>query len=144
MAALGSILAWRFQGAPESGYQVQMGEGDPGVAFLAFWNEALMGRPAPTQAEIDSWNLPASKYYQRRVVKRLADIDYEAIHAINGEVMDIYKDRLIIKIARGLALTNAEIARRDQMASIANALEAKMDQITAATTVTQVEAVTWP
>lgn len=142
MAGLGSILAWRFQGAPESGYQVQMG--DDGVAFIAAWSESIMGRPAPTSAEVASWDVPASKYYQRRIVKRLADIDYDAIFAINGEEMGMYKDRLIIKIARGQTLTAAETAARDQMLAIVQSVQDKIAQINAAATVAQVEAIGWP
>src|SRR5215207_118418 len=131
MIGLGSILAWRFQGAPDDGFTVQVGS--DGAAFLAVWDESLMGRGRPTQAEIDSWELPATKYYQRRIVKRLADIDYDAIWSINGEVMDMYKDRLIIKIARGQALTATETTNRDQMLAIVQAVQDKVQAINAAT-----------
>lgn len=141
MAALGSILAWRFQGAPEDGYAVQMG--DEG-AFIAFWNEALMGRAVPTSSEIASWDLPASKYYRKREIRLLADTDYDAIFAIDGKEMGMYKDRLIIKMARGQALTAQQISQRDQMAAIVQSVDDKMTAITNATTVAEVEAIGWP
>jgi len=142
MIYLGQILTWRFPAAPDDGFSVQVAA--DGTYYLAVWREAAMGRPRPKQTEIDSWVLPANKYYQRRAIKRLADMDYDAIFAINGEIMNMYKDRLIIKIARGQALTTAEAANRDQMLAIIQSVQDKVQAINAATTVAQVEGVTWP
>lgn len=140
--SIGNILAHRFPAAPDSAFMTQIG--DDGVERIVIWREDLMGRTQPTDAEIESWRLPATKYYQRRTIKRMADISYEGIFSVNGDVMDMYKDRLIIKIARGQALTTTETANRDQMLAIVQSVQDKIAAINNATTVAAVEAVTWP
>lgn len=148
MAGLGAILAWQFRNFPDDGWAVQLDEN--GVAFIARWDEAIMGRTMPTGAEVQTWNLPASKYYRRRIITRQADAEYEAINAINGDVISMFKDELLMDIvANRLSptanpLNASQTNRRNQMAAIRTSHRQKMTAIDAATTVAAVDAVTWP
>jgi hypothetical protein len=148
MAGLGAILAWQFRNAPEDGWSVTLD--DNGVAYISTWNEAKMGRTMPTGIEIQSWNLPATKYFQRRNITRSADNDYEAVNSIEGDVISMYKDELLMDIvANRLSpaanpLNAQQTSRRNQMASIRASHRNKMTAIDAAITVAAVEAVTWP
>jgi hypothetical protein len=64
MVSLANLMEWRYPGMANIGYSV--GEDDQGNQFFQWWRADVMGREEPTQAELDSWQLPAAKFYKRR------------------------------------------------------------------------------
>lgn len=54
------VLMWRYpEGDHAAGYSVARGEA--GGEHLAEWDEAAMGAPMPTAADLAAWALPASQ-----------------------------------------------------------------------------------
>lgn len=146
MLEIGLILEWQFPGLANVGYKVgQDADGNPRISF---WDETIMGRPKPTLAELQTWELPATKANRRRQIKILATADYDDVFALNGQQMNMFKDELLVSIAvermGGPALGPVETQKKNQAGAIRAATRQKLAVINAATTLAEVQAVVWP
>lgn len=151
---IGGILNWQFPGMENEGFKVgQDADGNPRISY---WDEGMMGRPKPTLLELEAWELPYTKYNRRKQIKVLSDVDYDAVFSINGQVMDMFKDELLVSIAvarmGGPALSTQEAAKRDQAATVRTKARNKIQAINSVVAgsvvnglsdVEQVQAITW-
>lgn len=139
---IGQILTWKYPDADSTVDFIVRDDGNG--SFIAFWDTVKLG-PQPTPAQLQSWELDAAKYFKRREIRRGHESDYREKFALDGQFMESERDFLFREEARQGRenLSTGKRATLDALDALRADRDTKLQTVRDATTVTQVEAVSW-
>lgn len=126
---LGEVLEGKFPGMRDAGGYSLMRDPDTGEVRFGRWDEAIMGRVVPTEAELQAARLPALKEHKVREIRSRLVAEAEAL-------MPVY-EYIYVTRAR---INDPRTSQLEALARKARDLEARVG---AARTKTEVEAVAW-
>lgn len=136
-----AYLIQRYDLTHEAAFDAfELGVDEQGAQYIAQWN---LGAPQPTAQEIADAELPMAKLEKRDELILAADADYRGIFTRDGRYVELEKDYIFIRAIMGLALSAGQRAQRDSMRAVIEKLQQKLQQANSATSVAEVEAVSW-
>lgn len=109
-----------------------------GVQEISRWNEAALG-PRPTDQQLQDAYLPALKEQKEAELILAADADFQAIF-----VAQIEMQYIIIRRMMGQTISAPQQQKARDALALFEVLEGKIRQVRQATTVEEVEAISWP
>jgi hypothetical protein len=136
MITKGRALAHMYPGH-EGDFEVRLDE--EGNEVIARWDLASLGVPRPTNEEIEAAKLGAAKALKRSELKVAFKNQYEPTFEAGFLEVDYIMDRL----RRGLAVPQAERDRLQGVGAGIDKLRALFAQVSAATTIGEVEGIAW-
>lgn len=144
---LSEVLKFQFRDADESSDWSTTFDATRGREVITAWNTDLLG-PQPSESTIDSWYVPASRFYKRRELRRAHNEAYRNLFDLDGTFMEGERDFAVRQEGKGVrtAGDGTQVGSVLQaMDNLRTRLQNRLDQAndTAKTTVAAIESVTW-